>query len=367
MARTQPFDRTFFISIVTAVAVGFLIFASASLGLLAREGVQFSDIAFKQFLVGIVGGGVALLAVSSIKYRTWRKYAFYFFIAALGLTALVFIPQLGPEINGARRWVHLGAFSFQPSEILKLAYVIYLATWLSAGKIKVEKLSQGLIPFCTITGIVGILLLLQPDTGTFLVIAAAGTAIYFAAGAKMRDFALLACIAILGIATLALVRPYVAERIETFFNPESDPHGSSYQLRQSLIAIGSGGVLGRGFGQSVQKFNYLPEPVGDSIFAVYAEEFGLVGGVALLLLFLFIAMRGYRIATRAPDSFGVLLVVGITSLIAAQSFVNIGSMLGILPLTGVPLPFVSHGGTSMLILLAGVGIVLNVSRHAKAG
>ncbi len=366
MARSKEhFDRTFFLAVLVAVAAGFLIFASASLGLLARDGVQFSDIAVKQFLVGIVGGGIALITVSNINYKTWRKYAFYFFVAGLVLTALVFAPHIGPAIKGAHRWIVFGSFSFQPSEVLKLCYIIYLATWLSAGKIKLERPSQGIIPFTIITGIVAVLLLLQPDKGTFLVTAATGTVMYFVAGARFRDFAILLLIALLGIGAVLLSGSYASQRIKTFLNPENDSLGSSYQLQQSLIAVGSGGVLGRGFGQSVQKFNYLPEPTGDSIFAVYAEEFGLAGGIVLLVLFMCIAMRGYRIATRAPDSFGMLLVVGITTLISAQAFINIGSMLGIMPLTGIPLPFVSHGGTAMLITLAGVGIILNVSRYSR--
>jgi cell division protein FtsW len=364
MPRERAFDRVFFFAIATLVVVGFLIFTSASLGLLAKDGAQFSDIALKQFLIGVVGGSVALLGISRINYRFWRSRAFYLFLGGLALTATVFTP-LGVELNGARRWLDIGVTTFQPSEFLKLAYVIYLAAWFSGNRLSAGKPLHGLVPFGIITAVVGALILAQPNTGTFLIIAGAGAAMYLAAGARWRDLAALLLIGIVLVGGLVATRPYAMQRIETFLSPGSDPHGGGFQLQQSLIAIGSGGALGRGFGQSVQKFTSLPEPIGDSVFAVYAEEFGFAGALALIGLFLFVILRGYRIAARAPDSFGGLLVVGIITLIAGQALLNMGAMLGITPLTGVPLPFVSHGGTALLFALMGVGIVLNVSRYAK--
>ena len=208
-------------------------------------------------------------------------------------------------------------------------------------------------------------MLLQPDTDTFLIMAIAATAMFITAGGRWRDVLLMGVAAILLIAILAFTRPYIKDRLMAFIDPSIDPLGSSYQVQQSLIAVGSGGLSGRGFGQSIQKFEYLPEPIGDSIFAVYAEEFGFVGASLLILLLSFFTFRGYRIATHAKDQFGMLLVVGIMTLVVVQAFLNIASMLALFPMSGLPLPFISHGGTALLATLAAVGIVLNVSKYQK--
>jgi cell division protein FtsW len=213
--------------------------------------------------------------------------------------------------------------------------------------------------------VVGSLLLNQPDTDTFAVIMFAGFAMFLVAGGKWRHVFALIIFAIIGLLIIASVRPYVKQRLLTFINPAENAQTSGYQIQQSLIAVGSGGFAGRGFGQSIQKFNFLPEPIGDSIFAVAAEEFGFVGATGIILLFVFFTVKGLRIAIKTHDLFGRLLVVGIVILIVSQAFLNIGAMLGVLPLTGIPLPFVSHGGTALLITLGMVGIVLNVSRHEK--
>ena len=280
-------------------------------------------------------------------------------------TLLVFVPSLGFSAGGATRWIDLGFTTFQPAELLKLAFVIYLATLLSSNSANLHSFRTGVLPLVVLSVIVGIVLLLQPDTGTFLVILATGISMFIAAGARWRDIAGLVGIVIAGLSVLVLVRPYVMDRILTFLNPSSDPLGSGYQIQQSLIAIGSGHIFGRGFGQSVQKFDYLPEPMGDSIFAVFAEEFGFLGAFLLLSLFLFFVFRGLKIASNAPDQFSGLLTVGIVILIISQSFINIGSLIGIFPLTGLPLLFVSHGGTALFFALVGVGIVLNISRFRK--
>jgi cell division protein FtsW len=210
-----------------------------------------------------------------------------------------------------------------------------------------------------------VILMIQPDTAGVIIIGMAAVTMLFAAGGKVSHLALLALVGIVAIAGAAYERPYIAQRIETFFNQESDPLGAGYQVQQSLIAVGSGGFGGRGFGQGLEKFSYLPEPIGDSIFAVAAEEFGFVGSAVLVLLFALFALLGLRIAARAPDPFGGLLVVGLTVLIAGQSFFNIASALGLVPLVGVPLIFVSHGGTSLAISLAEVGVILSVSKRMR--
>jgi len=365
MAQKLTSDRILFGTVIILVLVGFLIFSSASLGLLAREGARFSSVAFNQFLFGIVGGFGALYVISSIHYRTWRKYAFYIFLFTLGLTTLVFVPGLGLEHGGATRWVHIAGFSFQPAELLKIGFVVYMATWLSGMYRHVHTFMKGTLPFLGILALVGIVMLLQPDTDTFAIMAASGVAMFIAAGGRIRDVGIMFLSAVVLLAVLAFTRPYIMDRLTTFIDPSADPLGSSYQVQQSLIAIGSGGFSGRGFGQSIQKFEYLPEPIGDSIFAVASEEFGFIGSTLLVLLFVAFAFRGFRVATHAPDLFGMLLVVGFVTLITLQAFLNIAAMLSLAPLSGLPLPFISHGGTALLATLASIGVVLNVSKYQK--
>lgn len=361
----KKIDRSFFIIVVILVVSGFLIFTSASLGLLARGGAKFSQVAFNQILFGIVGGSIALLITSRIPYRFWKKNAFYIFILSIIATLFVFIPGVGLEFGGARRWLDLGITSFQPAELLKIGFIMYLAAYFSSLRTKIKKPIHGLFPFIGTLGVVSLILLSQPDTGTLVVMFAAGIAMFFVAGAKWSHIFSIAGAAAVGVGILAYIRPYVRERIFSFLNPASDPLGASYQIQQSLISIGSGEWFGRGFGQSIQKFNFLPEPIGDSIFSVAAEEFGFIGSIIIISIFLAFAFRGYKIATKAPDYFSGLLVVGIVTLIVSQSFINIGAMLGILPLTGLPLPFISHGGTALFFALAEVGIVLNISKYMK--
>jgi len=360
-------DKTFLVIVGMLVAIGFITFASASLGLLPRESVSVSKLFATQLILGLFLGSLALVITLFIPHKFYKRVALYGYILAVVATALVFIPGLGVTANGATRWLDLGGFSIQPAELLKIGLVLYLATYLSAAKHKIKKMATGLIPFSIILGIPIIILLLQPDTGTSLVLIATAITMYFAAGAPWRDIGFLSLGGIAGLGILAAFRPYVLERFLTFLQPGSDPLGASYQIQQSLIAIGSGGIFGRGIGQSVQKFSYLPEPVGDSVFAVFAEEVGFIGAIILLALFVALFTRGMNIATRAPDHFAALVVVGIVSSITFQSVLNIGAMLGVFPLTGLPLIFVSHGGTALLVALASVGIILHISAHTKKG
>lgn len=361
--KPKAVDTVLLTLICLMVAGGFLIFSSASLGLMAREGATFGSVAFSQFVFGVVGGGAMMLLMSNIYYRHWRRYAFYFFALSLLLTVAVFIPGIGMTHAGATRWLDLGITTIQPSEFLKLGFVIYFATWLSGFQKKIHLWKYGLLPFIGIIGIVGAVMLAQPDTDTFLIIAFAGMAMFLAAGAKWRDIGLIVISGIIMLVTIASFRPYIMDRFTTFLDPDADPLGSGYQIKQSLIAVGSGGVTGRGFGQSIQKFEYLPEPIGDSIFAVYAEEFGFIGTLLLVLILVFFTLRGYRTATEATDIFGTLLVVGFMTIIIAQAFLNIAAMVAIAPLSGLPLPFISHGGTALMATLASLGIVLNVSKY----
>lgn len=361
----RKIDRPFLITVIILVIAGFFIFTSASLGLLARDGARFSQVAFSQFFLGLFFGSIALIITTKIKYKFWRKYAFYIFIGSITTTILVFVPGLGKTFGGAQRWLDFGFITFQPAEMLKIGFVIYFSAWLTNARDKLHIIWHGVIPFVILLVITGGILLAQPDTGTFLVILMTGFAMFIASGARWRDISALFGISSVVLFIFTYFRPYAKERILTFINPASDVLGSGWQIKQSLIAIGSGEIFGRGFGQSVQKFQYLPEPIGDSIFAVIGEEFGFVGAVIIIMLFLFLAFRGLKIAVKTPDNFSRLLVVGIVILIVSQSFINIGSMLGVMPLTGLPLLFISHGGTALLFALAEVGIVLNISKFKR--
>lgn len=362
---SQPFDR-YFLSIVVLIAViGLFSFVSASLGIYAKSESKFYGVLFNQIVLGLIGGFGGLWLAMKIPYLFWKKHAFYLFVTSVILTLLVFVPQLGFEHGGARRWISVGPISFQPAEILKIGFVIYFATWLAWTQKKLQDVKFKIIPLVVLLGIVAAVLLSQPDTKSLILITTAACGMLFVSGVSWKKIGLIVGIGIAAIVALAFIRPYVMERVQTFINPASDPRGASYQLQQSLIAIGSGGVFGRGLGQSVQKFNYLPEPQGDSVFAVIGEEFGFVGSMILVILYVFLAIRGYKIAMLAPDSFARYLVVGIMTLIIAQSFLNIASLVGLFPLTGVPLVFISHGGTSLFIALFAVGIVLNVSKYQK--
>ncbi|MBV9349891.1 MAG: cell division protein FtsW, partial [Patescibacteria group bacterium] len=316
-------------------------------------------------LLGLGGGLIAFFAALRIPYRFWRRYALPLFLISLGGTLLVFVPHIGVTLNGARRWLTLGPITLQPSEILKIAYILYLAAWFSNAKSRLNSWRYGLFPFLIITGLAGIPLIIQPDNDTFLVIAMTGFAMFVAAGAKWKDFLMIALIGVIGATLIVSFKPYVAGRITTFLHPAADSQGKGYQIQQSLLAVGAGEVVGRGFGQSIQKFGKLPEPISDSIFSVFAEEFGFVGCMVLILLYVIFAMRGLWVAARAPDMFGALIATGIVVLVTFQSFVNIAAMLNVFPLSGLPLVFVSHGGSALLMSLAAVGILLSVSRSVK--
>lgn len=363
--RFKGFDKPFLFITALLVITGFFIFTSASLGLLARNGASLSSVALNQLMFGLVAGSISCCILAHIHYGVWKKYALWIFISTLVLTALVFIPSLGFSHGGARRWLVIGSFSFQPAEFLKLGTILFASAWFASTRKYLDEPRYGIIPFFIMTGLSGLILLLQPDTDTFIVLALSITTIYFVAGAKIKDILILCLIGIISLGIFMISKPYIRERIQTFINPSADSLDSGYQIQQSLIAIGSGGMLGKGFGQSVQKFSFLPEPIGDSIFAVAGEEFGFVGSTFIVILFVLFLLRGYKIGILSKDPFGMFLAIGIVTMIVTQSFVNIASMLGLIPLSGLPLLFMSHGGTALFFTLSATGIVLNISRKTK--
>lgn len=356
-------DSVFAGIVLILVVGGIALFSSATLGLLARAGATPGKIVVTQLVLGLLPGIVALIGLRFLPPKTLLKLVLPFYVISILVTLLTFVPGIGLTINGAQRWIDLGFTTVQPGEFLKLSVILMFAAYLAQAKQKIIEYKFGLVPFGIIVGIPCAILLMQPNTSTMLVIAGTCGVLYFLAGARWRDFAIIIGSAVIALTVLVFARPYLMNRVMTFINPADNAHTSGYQIQQSLIAIGSGGLLGRGFGQSVQKFNYLPEPVGDSIFAVFGEEFGFLGTVLLVILFVAFAMRGLMIAAEASTQFGSLAVTGLTLLITFSAFMNIGAMLSILPLTGLPLPFISHGGTALMAALASVGIILNVAAH----
>lgn len=358
----EKVDKTLLFTIIFLLFAGLVIFGSASLGVLAVNETKFYNVVKTQLIYALIGGSIALLIGSLIPYNFYKKYALYLFGAALFLTSLVFVPGLSVYHGGAHRWIDIGSFSLQPSEFLKFNFVVIVAYWCSKYRSLFKDWKYGLLPYILASGIVSIILLLQPDFGTYLVIMTAGFVTYFIGGARKKHIYILILTAIFGIILLISTRPYMLERVKTFINSDNDPRGSSWQLNQSLIAIGSGGITGRGLGQSVQKFNYLPEPIGDSVFAVIGEELGFLGILLIVSLYGIVGMRGYIISRNSSNQFGRLLAMGIVVIILTQATLNVGSMLGILPLTGVPLPLISHGGTALLVVLFELGVLLNISK-----
>jgi len=367
--KQKKIDTYLLVNAIVLIVAGLFIFYSASLGLFARDSVKYGSLAVKQVSIGLIPGIIAIYVLSRIKTDTLRRYAFWFFVGSLLLNVVIFIPGLGLHILGATRWLNLGMFSFQPSEILKITSVLFLSSWFTTYRAKIHEFRYGLVPFAIIVGLIGGILLAQPDTDTFIVIGIALGAVYFTAGARWREIGIIILTGLVLIGLLATFRPYVRDRITTLFSNGEKNQTSGYQIRQSLIAIGSGGITGRGFGQSIQKFQHLPEPVNDSIFAVASEEFGFVGSVTLVLLFVSFALRSFKLATRTPSQFGSLVLVGLSTYIIAQSFINIMAMTGIMPLSGITLVFISQGGSALLFSLIAVGIILNISKtaHEKEG
>ncbi len=363
--KEKKVDRFFLIIVLILLFFGVAMFVSASLGVLAKNPAIFYQVIFSQLVLGLGLGLVGMYFCFKIDYKLLRNYSFLIFVGSILLTAAVFIPFLGWSHGGAERWIQIGRFNFQPVEFLKFGFVIYFAAWLSWTRNKVQDFRFKILPFMVMIVVIAVVLLKQPDTKSFILITVTGLAMLFLWSVLVKYIlgTLLGVIILLG--TLVFVTPYLQQRVKTFINPSGDAQGSSYQIQQSLIALGSGGMFGRGFGQSVQKFSYLPEPQGNSIFAVLGEGLGFRGSTLTIFLYILFILRGFRIASRSPDSFSGLLVYGIVILITAQSFMHIASVTGVFPLTGVPLVFMSQGGTSLMVYLMAIGIVLNISRFQR--
>jgi cell division protein FtsW len=317
-----------------------------------------------QMIFGLSLGLVGFLVGYFVPYQKFKKVAFILLLISLIGLVLVFTP-LGAVVNSTNRWLRLGPLSFQPAELMKLTYIMYLAAWLSNPKFKRSTdFQSGLLPFVIISGLIAILLVLQPATSTVVILLLSGLTVYVVSGAPWKYILSIVAVAALAIALIIFITPYRRARILGFLNKNQNLQGQNYQVNQALIAIGSGGLTGVGYGQSVTKASYLPTPIDDSIFAVVGEELGFIGAGALVALFGIITFRMYWLAFKMGDQFGRMLLIGFGTIIALQAFVNMASISGVIPLTGVPLPFVSYGGTALAIFITMSGVSLNVSRYS---
>ncbi len=364
MGSGQP-DYLLLGLVLGLVALGVLMVYSSSfaLGVLAFDDANY--FVTRQVLWAAIGVGL-LLVLMRVDYHLLRSVSPLLMLAAIVALMAVLVPGIGLKVNGAQRWLSLGPLPpVQPSEFAKLALIIYVSAWLAGKRTDVRSFALGFVPFVVMVGLVAGLVLLEPDTGTAAVLVLTTVTLFFIAGASLSH--LVALVGIGGVAAtlLILTSGYRADRLVAFFNAEDDPSGIGFHTLQLLIALGSGGIGGLGLGASRQKFFYIPGSHTDGVFAVVGEELGFIGAVAVLLLFAVLIYRGFRIILRARDEFGALLATGIVCWIAYQALVNVGGITRAIPMTGIPMPFLSYGGSALAALLAAVGILLSVSRHAE--
>lgn len=317
-----------------------------------------------QIYTGIIPGIFAFYFFSHFDYRKLEKFGYIFLAVSIMLLLLVFIPGLAAGYGKTRSWINIFGFSFQPAEAVKLTFLLFLASWMQKrGFSTIASFTYGFLPFLFYMGIIAYLIIQQPDLGTLIIIIFTSIVVYFIAGARKQHLLYIGILGIAGVITKVVKTPYLLNRIHVFLNPESDIENIGYQVYQSLIAIGSGGFFGLGFGKSQQKFLYLPEVSSDSIFPIIAEEMGFLVSSLLIFLFLVFLYRGIKITFQAQDPFGRFLAVGIVSWITFQTFLNIAVMVGLAPVTGIPFPFISAGGTSMVVNVSALGILVNISKH----
>ncbi len=359
-------DYRFFGAVAILLVFGLVVLTSASSVVSLQK---FDDSYFlvkRQLLFGLLPGILSLYIFAKIDYHLLKKLSFVIFVIMIATLLLPFVPGIGSSLGtGAHSWIIIGGYSVQPSEFAKIGLIIFLAGYISTLGAKLRNMKTGFLLTLGLSMIPIVLVILQPDIGTVSILFALVYAMLFLGRATYSHLVLLALAGIILFLIMIWAAPYRAARFTTFLHPELDPLGQGYHINQAFLAIGSGGFFGLGLGHSQQKFAYLPEVHADSIYAVMAEELGFFVTVAFLFLLMYMALRGFSIAKNAPDDFGKLLVSGIIAWFMIQSFLNIGAMVGLLPLTGVPLPFVSHGGTALMVALAAVGIVLNVSKQTN--
>ncbi|MDP2708680.1 MAG: putative lipid II flippase FtsW [bacterium] len=351
--------------ISAAIVVFGLVMLSSASSIIAYNTYGDSYYFFKHQIFGLGLGLAAAWIFSKIDYHLWRKYALGLLIVSVILLLLVFIPGLSAKWGNSRSWINIFGFSLQPSEFVKITFLLYLAAWLEGRKKKLEEISGGLGPFIAVLGLIALLMLLQPDLGTLIIIGITSLIVYYVGGGRTRHILLIVIAGLIAVSVLVQLKPYQADRFRCWLDPSYSTQDACYQINQSLIAVGSGGFWGRGLGASRQKFFYLPEAQNDAIFSIISEETGLIFSSILILLFVALFYRGFLIAKSAPDDFGKILALGIVSWIAIQAIINIGGMVNAMPMTGVPLPLVSYGGSAMLAALASLGILANISKQGR--
>jgi len=364
VARTLKYDKVLFTATLLLVFASIVMVYSAS-ALVALERYQQPYLFVTRQVMWTVLGLALLALAMRVDYRTYRHDTFVWTL--LGLVTLMLIAVLfSAPINGTRRWFGLGGLGVQPSELAKIACVFFTALILERRMHRIDELSYSMLPIAIVVGVLGGLILLEPDFGTAISLVLIVVAMVFAAGLNYRYIVGTVLVALPAIYVVLVSAPYRRRRLLAFWDPWADPLGDGFQIIQSLIAVGTGGLFGRGLMEGVQKLFYLPEPHTDFIFAVIGEELGLLGATGVLACFCLIAWRGLRISLRAQDSFGSFVALGITSMIVVQAFVNMSVVLGLMPTKGIPLPLVSAGGSSLLVSLLGTGVLLNISQHEAA-
>lgn len=366
MKKDFHYPDYFLITLIFLLLVIGLIFLTSASRVIGYKNFHDPDYYLKhQIFYGLLPGLIFFFIFSLIKYKFWQKISILLFIFSILLMILVFVPTLG--IKGqVKRWINLRFFSFQPIEFLKFSLIIFLANFFEKKKSEIKNFSSTFLPFFFILGIISLLIIKQPNFSGLMIVLLISLSLYFVAGANLIYLFILIGLFVLLSPLFLIFFPYLRNRILTFLFPSFEPQGISYHLQQALIAIGSGGLFGLGLGRSGQKFFYLPEVFGDSIFAVIAEELGFILTSLLIVLFFLLIWRGFKIAKNAPDLFSQLVAIGITCWYGFQTFINIGSMLKLFPLTGVPLPLISYGGSALIANLAAFGVLVNISKYTKS-
>ncbi len=360
----KPFDFWIFAAVILLLSLGtIMVFSSSYYVSVKQVGNSFSMI--KPQLLYMFISIVVLIATMNYDYRRWGKISPILLMGSIGLLILVLIPGVGKELNGAQRWLGVGNKTFQPSELAKLSLIMFLSFSLSKRRDALQSFTKGLLPYLALIGFICGLVVIEPHLSGTIIIALTGFIVLFCGGAKISHFVALAIPVIVAGVGAILVAPYRFDRVKAWLDPFEYKMNEGWQIVNSLLAIGSGGLFGRGLGQSMQKYLYIPEPYNDYIFAVLAEELGFLGSVVVLILFLVFIWRGIKVAMNAPDVFGSLMAIGITSLIGVQALFNVAVVTNSIPSTGISLPFFSAGGTSLIFLMFGVGVLLNISRYSN--
>lgn len=365
MTGKKPVDFWIFLTVLILLSLGTIMVFSSSAAHAYNYFKGDTYYFLKKQALWVPLSFAAMFVTMNIDYRKLGKWAPVLLVVSIVLLVLVAIPGIGVKRNGSRRWLDLGITDFQPSELAKLSIILFFSYSLAKRKDQLAYFFKGLLPYLILIGFFAGLLILQPHVSGTIIIGSVSCVILFCAGAKIKHFAILSLPVLSAMAFVVMFLEHARKRVFSFLNPFEDPRGDGYQVIQSLYAIGSGGLFGRGLGRSLQKFLYIPEPYNDFILSVMAEELGFIGIVAVLLLFLIFVWRGIKVSINAPDAFGSLVAAGITSLIALQVIFNVAVVTSSMPATGIPLPFFSYGGTSLIFLMSGVGILLNISRYSN--